>query len=244
MSGESASFLHGQRIAEVLPASEDQGLRYSEPMADAFAAARDRMVDTQLARRDIRDPRVLDAMRAVPRHLFVPPDLANEAYGDHPVPIGFGQTISQPYIVAWMIEQLRLTPQSRVLEVGAGCGYQTAILARLAREVFAVEIIDALTARARATLEALGVKNVRLSTRDGSLGWPERAPFDAIVVAAAAPDVPPALVEQLADGGRLIIPVGGEDFQTLRLVQRDGTRVTEEELVDVRFVPLVAGNRQ
>src|SRR6476620_3879639 len=172
-------------------------------MPDAFAAARDRMVETQLVRRDIRDPRVLDAMRAVPRHRFVPPDAIDEAYGDHPVPIGFGQTISQPYIVAWMVEQLRLTPASRVLEVGAGCGYQTAIVA--------------LTSRARATLDALGGTNVHLATRDGSLGWPEHAPFDAIVVAAAAREVPPALVDQLADAGRLIVPVGGEEFQTLRL---------------------------
>ena len=213
-------------------------------MPDAFAAARDRMVETQLVRRDIRDPRVLDAMRAVPRHLFVPPDSVDEAYGDHPVPIGFGQTISQPYIVAWMVEQLRLTPESRVLEVGAGCGYQTAILARLAREVFAVEIIDALTARARATLAALGVTNAHLATRDGSLGWPDHAPFDAIVVAAAAREVPPALVDQLADGGRLIVPVGGEEFQTLRLVERRGAGASIEDLVDVRFVPLIVGSRQ
>jgi protein-L-isoaspartate(D-aspartate) O-methyltransferase len=213
-------------------------------MPDAFAAVRDRMVETQLARRDIRDPRVLDAMRAVPRQLFVPPDAVDEAYEDRPVPIGFGQTISQPYIVAWMVEQLRLTPHSRVLEVGAGCGYETAILSRLAREVFAAEIIAALTTRARATLDALGVTNVQLETRDGSLGWPEHAPFDAIVVAAAARDVPPALVEQLADRGRLIVPVGGAEFQTLRLVERRGADVTDEGLVDVRFVPLVVGSRQ
>jgi len=213
-------------------------------MSDAFVAARDRMVETQLARRDIRDPRVLDAMRAVPRHLFVPPEAVDDAYGDHPVPIGFGQTISQPYIVAWMVEQLRLTPASRVLEVGAGCGYQTAILARLAREVFAVELIDALTSRARATLDALGVTNVHLATRDGSLGWPEHAPFDAIVVAAAAREVPPALVDQLADAGRLIVPVGGEEFQTLRLVERRGADASIEDLVDVRFVPLIVGSRQ
>jgi protein-L-isoaspartate(D-aspartate) O-methyltransferase len=209
-------------------------------MDDPFAAARDRMVEMQLVRRDIRDPRVLDAMRAVARHLFVPPDAVDEAYEDHPVPIGYGQTISQPYIVAWMVEQLRLTPHSRVLEVGAGCGYETAILARLAREVFAVEIIDALTTRARATLDALGVTNVQLATRDGSLGWPAHAPFDAIVVAAAAHDVPPALIDQLGDGGRLIVPVGGHEFQTIRLVERRGAQVTDEELVDVRFVPLVS----
>jgi protein-L-isoaspartate(D-aspartate) O-methyltransferase len=213
-------------------------------MSDAFAAARDRMVEAQLARRDIRDPRVLDAMRAVPRHLFVPADTVDEAYEDHPVSIGFGQTISQPYIVAWMVEQLHLTPNSRVLEVGAGCGYQTAILARLAREVFAVDIIEALTTRARATLDALGVTNVQLATRDGSLGWPENAPFDAIVVAAAAREVPPALVDQLADAGRLIVPVGGEQFQTLRLVERRGADVSIEDLVDVRFVPLVGGSGQ
>jgi protein-L-isoaspartate(D-aspartate) O-methyltransferase len=209
-----------------------------------FAAARNRMVDTQLARRGIADPRVLDAMRAVPRHVFISEELAGEAYADHPVPIGFGQTISQPYIVAWMVEQLRLTPSSRVLEVGAGCGYQTAILARLAAEVFAVEIVDALTARARATLDLLQVVNVHLETRDGSLGWPEHAPFDGIVVAAAASEVPPALVEQLAPGGRLLVPVGGLEFQTVRLIERREHGIADEALIDVRFVPLIVGSGQ
>jgi protein-L-isoaspartate(D-aspartate) O-methyltransferase len=206
---------------------------------DAFREARARMVETQIAFRGLADARVLAAMRDVPRHRFVPDDLAREAYADHPLPIGHGQTISQPYIVAYMVEQLRLTPSSRVLEVGAGCGYQTAILARLAKEVYAVDVIDALVQRARATLDALGVSNVQLETRDGSLGWPELAPFDAIVVAAAASRVPGALVDQLADGGRLVIPVGGDDFQTLRLIYRQGTAIRDEELADVRFVPLV-----
>src|SRR5437762_7091760 len=149
-----------------------EAVRSDVTTVDPWTGARARMVDTQIARRGIADPRVLDAMREVPRHLFVSEDLAGQAYADHPLPIGFGQTISQPYIVAWMVEQLRLMPSSRVLEVGAGCGYETAILARLAREVFALEIIDALTTRARATLDALGVTNVQLATRDGSLGWP------------------------------------------------------------------------
>jgi protein-L-isoaspartate(D-aspartate) O-methyltransferase len=210
---------------------------------DDFAKARARMVDTQLARRGIRDPRVLDAMNQVPRHRFVAPDLWHEAYADHPLPIGSGQTISQPYIVAYMVEQLRLTPGSRVLEVGAGCGYQSAILAALAREVFATELVDPLTRKASATLGALGVHNVQLATRDGSLGWSEHAPFDAIIVAAAADHVPAALVDQLAVHGRLVIPVGDEHFQTLRLIERTDAGVRDEPLIDVRFVPLIVGGR-
>jgi protein-L-isoaspartate(D-aspartate) O-methyltransferase len=210
-------------------------------VSNDFAAARDRMVDTQLARRGIADPRVLDAMRTVPRHRFVSDAQADEAYGDHPLHIGHRQTISQPYIVAYMAEQLRLTPASRVLEVGAGCGYQAAVLAQLAGHVYTTDIVDALAATARANLEALGATNVTVATRDGSAGWPEHAPFDAIIVAAAAADVPPALVGQLTLGGRLIIPVGSPEFQTLHLLERRESGVADEPLIEVRFVPLVAG---
>ena len=213
-------------------------------MSNDFAAARDRMVDTQLARRGIDDPRVLDAMRTVPRHRFVSDAEAHEAYGDHPLHIGHGQTISQPYIVAYMAEQLRLTPASRVLEVGAGCGYQAAVLAQLAGHVYTTDIVDALAATARANLDALGIANVTVATRDGSTGWPEHAPFDAIIVAAAAADVPPELVGQLALGGRLIIPVGSTEFQTLHLLERRESGTVDERLIEVRFVPLVAGGGQ
>ena len=208
-------------------------------MADDFAAARERMVARQLAARDISDPRVLDAMRTVPRHRFVAPEQASEAYADYPLSIGHGQTISQPYIVAYMVEQLRLTPASRVLEIGTGCGYHTAVLAQVAGHVYSIEIVDALARRAREMLDALGVTNVTITTRDGTKGWPEHAPYDAITVAAATTDVPPALIEQLAIGGRLIIPVGGDEFQTLHLIERKLPGTTDEALIDVRFVPLV-----
>jgi protein-L-isoaspartate(D-aspartate) O-methyltransferase len=207
-----------------------------------FAEARERMVARQLAARDITDPRVLDAMRQVARHMFVEPDQASEAYADYPLSIGYGQTISQPYIVAYMAQQLRLTPASRVLEIGTGCGYHTAVLARLAAHVYSVEIVEALAARARATLQQLGILNVTIAARDGTNGWPEHAPYDAISVAAAAADVPAVLVDQLTVGGRLIIPIGGEDFQTLRLVTREATGVVDEPLVDVRFVPFVGSH--
>jgi protein-L-isoaspartate(D-aspartate) O-methyltransferase len=201
--------------------------------------ARERMVARQLAARDIRDRRVLDAMRDVPRHVFVATEQAAEAYADYPLYIGHGQTISQPYIVAYMVEQLRLTPESRVLEIGTGCGYHTAVLARVAAHVYSVEIVDALARRARATLDELGITNVMITVRDGTKGWPEHAPYDAITVAAATHEVPPALVEQLEVGGRLIIPLGEEEFQTLRLVTKQAHGVVDEALVDVRFVPLV-----
>lgn len=201
--------------------------------------ARERMVTRQLAARDISDPCVLDAMRLVPRHRFVAPEQASEAYADYPLSIGHGQTISQPYIVAYMVEQLRLTPASRVLEIGTGCGYHTAVLAQLAGHVYSIEIVDALARRARETLDTLGVTNVTITTRDGTKGWPEHAPYDAITVAAATTDVPAALVEQLAVGGRLIIPVGSDEFQTLHLIERQLAATTDEALIDVRFVPLV-----
>jgi protein-L-isoaspartate(D-aspartate) O-methyltransferase len=192
----------------------------------------------------IRDERVLAAMAEIPRELFVPERLREAAEGDHPLPIGFGQTISQPYVVAYMTERLRLDGRERVLEVGTGSGYQAAILARLADEVFSIEIVRELAARAREVLtEELGLRNVRLRTGDGARGWPEAAPFDRIMVTAAAPEVPPALVEQLAPGGRMILPVGeSPDAQVLRVVDRGNDGVTvETDLLPVRFVPLTRG---
>jgi len=199
---------------------------------------RERMIDEQIRARDVRDARVLDALARVPRELFVPDASKPEAYADHPVPIGHGQTISQPYIVAYMTAALRLAPSHRVLEVGTGCGYQTAVLAELAREVFSVEVIPALAEDARARLDRIGYRNVHITVGDGHRGWSEHAPYDRVLVAAAAEAVPPALVEQLADTGILVIPVGASN-QELRVLQKHGTRVDLLGTLPVRFVPLV-----
>jgi protein-L-isoaspartate(D-aspartate) O-methyltransferase len=206
-----------------------------------LSRARDRMVDVQIARRGVRDPRVLDAMRRVPREAFVEPGLEEFAYEDGPLPIGEGQTISQPYVVALMIEAAEVKPGERVLEVGAGSGYAAAVVGRIAGRVHAVERHPSLAASARRRLGGLGYDNIELRVGDGTLGWPEAAPFDAILVAAGGPEVPPALREQLAIGGRLVIPVGGEERrQTLLKVTRTGeTRYEEEDLGGVAFVPLV-----
>ncbi len=208
---------------------------------EAFEAARATMVETQLRRRGIADERVLEAMGKVPRERFVPAELIELAYADRPLAIGHDQTISQPYIVAYMTEAARLGPEDVVLDVGTGSGYQTAVLAEIAREVRTIEVVPALAARARTTLEALGYGNVRYHVGDGTRGLPEHGPFDAILVAAAPRRVPTELVEQLADGGRLVLPVGGED-QTLLRIERRGTQVIEEALLAVRFVPLVGGD--
>jgi len=203
-----------------------------------LAAERQRMVDEQIARRGIRDQRVLAAMRKIERHRFVSEAQRSGAYEDHPLPVGEGQTISQPYIVALMTEALALQGDERVLEVGTGSGYQTAILAELAAEVYSVEILPRLAEQARATLEDLGYQNVHIRLGDGSEGWAEHAPYQGILVTAAPPEVPPALLEQLAPGGRLVIPVGVQS-QELELHTRrpEGFRV--ERLAAVRFVPLV-----
>lgn len=192
----------------------------------------------------IRDGRVLAAVAQVPRATFVPEDLRGRADEDRPLPIGLGQTISQPFVVAYMTERLQLAGGERVLEIGTGSGYQTALLARLCAEVFSIEIVPALADRARALLAGrLGLANVRLRTGDGSLGWPEEAPFDRVIVTAAAPAVPPALVAQLARGGRMILPVGpSPEAQVLRLVDRGpGGELAETDLLGVRFVPLTHG---
>jgi protein-L-isoaspartate(D-aspartate) O-methyltransferase len=204
-----------------------------------FAVARERMVERQLRRRGISDPRVLAALGRVPRHLFVPDSLRNLAYEDGALPIGEGQTISQPFIVATICTLLRLDGNERVLDVGTGSGYGAAVLAELAAEVVTIERVPALARRARDTLARAGYERVEVRVGDGSLGAPERAPFDAIAVAAAAPAVPEALYDQLSEGGRLVLPRGGRRGQQLVLVERtpDGPR----ELVSVacRFVPLL-----
>lgn len=207
-----------------------------------FDAARREMVARQIRDRNIRSPRVLEAMAAVPRHLFVPPEHVLEAYGDAPLAIGEGQTISQPFMVAAMADALSLEGTERVLEVGAGSGYQAAVLSLLAREVIAVEAQPALLAPTRERMARLGYANVRIEEGDGSLGWPPGAvdtKYDAILVTAAAPAVPPPLVEQLAEGGRLVIPVGTpEQQELLRIVKRQG-RTTQKSLFACRFVPLI-----
>jgi protein-L-isoaspartate(D-aspartate) O-methyltransferase len=212
------------------------------PLPDAeLEVRRQRMVDEQIRARGIGDPLVLDAMRRVPRHRFVPDRERDRAYGDHPLDIGFGQTISQPYIVGFMTEALALTRESRVLEIGTGSAYQTAVLAEIAREVYSVEVVPAHAERATRLLDALGYTNVRVWRGDGYAGWPEAAPFDAVIVTAAPDHVPPPLVDQLAVGGRLVVPVG-IDWQDLLVLTRTREGVREEQRLPVRFVPLVRGD--
>jgi protein-L-isoaspartate(D-aspartate) O-methyltransferase len=207
---------------------------------DDFSIARRRMVNDGLIAKGIRDKRVLEVMGQVPRHVFVDEALWPEAYGDHALPIGFGQTISQPYIVARMCELLKLSGSERVLEVGLGSGYHAAVLSKLARSVFAVERIAELAERARKRLESLGIKNVIVKIGDGSVGWKAFAPFDRIVVSAAAVEIPSPLPEQLADSGRMVLPVGVQAEQCIMLLERRGDTVLRKEIERVRFVPLIS----
>ncbi len=200
--------------------------------------ARDRMVRDQIEARGVRDVRVLEAMRVVPRHLFVPPEMRIYSYADSPLPIGEGQTISQPYIVAYMSEALALRPGDRVLEIGTGSGYQAAVLARLCREVYSMEIIPALGKAAAERLAQMGFSNVRVRVGDGYKGWPEAAPFDAIIVTAAPERLPQALVDQLAAGGRMVLPLG-RGVQDLVRIRRTAKGIARESLLPVRFVPMV-----
>jgi len=208
-----------------------------------MTSARAHMVETQIAARGVTDPRVLEALRQVPRHRFVPPGALDQAHADHPLPIGAGQTISQPYIVALMTVLAEVNVRSRVLEVGSGSGYQTAVLAELAGEVYTIERRRELEERARLALQRLGYHNVTSVLGDGSLGLAEHAPFDRIVVTAAAPQAPPPLLEQLADGGRLVVPIGpaGSD-QTLTVITRTPAGLSEVESIPCRFVPLVGAS--
>ncbi len=199
------------------------------------------MVARQIAARGVFGRTVLEALRAVPRHRFVPAQWTAAAYADEPLPIGWGQTISQPYIVALMSELLALHPSDRVLEIGTGCGYQTAVLARLAALVYSVEIVPPLAARAAALLAELGVDTVCLRVGDGTYGWPEHAPYDGILVAAAPERPAPAWSEQLAEGGRLVVPLGGRAGQWLHRFTKRGDRLVDEAIMAVRFVPLVHG---
>ena len=212
--------------------------------SDNFAIARRTMVTEMLAARGIRDKRVLDVMGQVPRHVFVDEALWPEAYGEHALPIGFGQSISQPYIVAKMCELLELSGSEKVLEVGLGSGYHATVLSKLARSVFAIERIPELTERARRKLESLGINNVITRIGDGSAGWKSFAPFDRIVVSAAAAEIPSALPEQLADSGRMVLPVGVQEEQCIVLVERRGATILRKEIERVRFVPLVGERKR
>jgi protein-L-isoaspartate(D-aspartate) O-methyltransferase len=202
-----------------------------------YERARLDMVAIQIEARDVREPRTLAAMRRVKRHLFVPPSLAAQAYDDHPLSIGYGQTISQPYIVAFMTEAMGLTGGETVLEIGTGSGYQAAVLALIAARVYSIEIVTPLAEESAERLKRLGYANVSVRAGDGYLGWPEAAPFDAIMVTAAAPRIPEPLKQQLKDGGRLILPLGDE-WQELVVVTRRGERFEEKRVLPVRFVPM------
>jgi protein-L-isoaspartate(D-aspartate) O-methyltransferase len=210
-----------------------------ETKVDPFLAQRRSMVESQLRARGIRDERVLAAMFRVPRHEFVSAEHRDQVYEDHPIPIGEGQTLSQPYIVAVMLEALALDPSDTVLEIGTGSGYQTALLAELAKQVYSVERHASLAHDARATLARLGYSNVEVALGDGSHGLAERAPFDAIVVSAAAPQIPPPLFEQMREGGRMVIPVGPAHAQELQLVGKQAGKLIVANLEGCRFVPLI-----
>jgi protein-L-isoaspartate(D-aspartate) O-methyltransferase len=211
--------------------------------ADPTAGLRERMVRDQIEERGVRDPAVLRAMRTVPRHLFMPESVRAQAYADHPVPIGYGQTISQPYIVAFMTELLEPRKDIAVLEIGTGSGYQAAVLARLVQHVYSIEIVPELAQRASSSLKALGFHNVTVRHGDGYKGWPEHAPFDRIILTAAPPEVPKALLDQLRPGGKLVAPVGSSVFgQQLVVIEKSGDgKLKRRSVLPVMFVPMVKG---
>jgi protein-L-isoaspartate(D-aspartate) O-methyltransferase len=202
-----------------------------------FKAMREKMVETQIQGRGVKDPRVLSALLKVERHHFVPEEYLNSAYSDQPLPIGEGQTISQPYIVALMTELLELQGEEKVLEIGTGSGYQAAILAELAKEVYSIEIIESLAAMAKKRLSELGYQNIHVKAGDGYLGWPEVAPFDAIIVTAAPDHIPKPLVEQLKDGGRMVVPVGIYTQELKKIVKKSG-KIETTDVIPVVFVPM------
>jgi len=226
----------GRRTAEAQAAQNVS----PPPEERAFQEARQRMVERQLRARDIRNPEVLEAMGRVPRQLFVPQSIRNFAYDDRPLPIAAGQTISQPYVVAYMTEALELTADHTVLEIGTGSGYQAAVLAELVKQVYTIEIVPELAEGARRALASAGYTNVDVRTGDGYAGWPERAPFPRIIVTAAPPEIPAALVTQLAVGGRMVLPVGTTN-QSIVVVTKTASGTTTQQRIPVRFVPMVHG---
>ncbi|UCH63805.1 MAG: protein-L-isoaspartate(D-aspartate) O-methyltransferase [Fidelibacterota bacterium] len=228
----------------VWPASwKSEAAPIRPPEQEEFARQRDAMVTRQIARRGVDDPGVLAAMRAIPRHRFVPTDEVRRAYNDSPLPIGYGQTISQPFIVAYMCQMARLDSTSRVLEVGTGSGYHASVMAQIADTVYTMEIVPQLADRARKTIASLRYNNIVTRMADGYYGWPDAAPFDAIVVTAAPEHIPPPLVQQLAEGGRMVIPVGHPFLtQYLVLVEKRDGRVRSQQLMPVRFVPFTGGH--
>lgn len=233
-----------ETTTSVIPATETTIPEREDPR---FTEAREHMVKFDLKGRDITDERVLEVMGKVKRHKFVSRDLQDKAYADHPLPIGYGQTISQPYIVALMTQSLDLKEEDNVLEIGTGSGYQAAILAELVEDVYTIEIIEELAVKANKTLKDLGYGNVRVKAADGYFGWEEHAPFDAIIVTCTANHIPPPLIEQLDDGGRLIIPLGSTKYyQTLTLVEKKNGNLETRYITSVRFVPMTgkASERQ
>ena len=228
----------GGCVAESAPDTAPVRAQNTAAPGDTLEAERLRMVETQIEARGIEDPQVLEAMRTVPRHRFVPIEHARRAYSDTPLPIGQGQTISQPFIVAYMTEAADVQPGDRVLEIGTGSGYAAAILGEIAAAVYTIEIVPELSERARTALDELGYENVQVRTGNGYLGWPKQAPFDAILVTAAPPEVPQALVEQLAVGGKMVVPVG-EVFQEMMIIEKTPAGVVERRTIPVRFVPMV-----
>jgi protein-L-isoaspartate(D-aspartate) O-methyltransferase len=239
-----SAYLCSSVVASVLALAQTEDAKYRR--------LREEMVRTQIAAdrwgaaTAVRDARVLQAMRDVPRHEFVPPDMVPHAYEDRPLPIGHGQTISQPYIVAKMTELVEPKPADRALEIGTGSGYQAAVLGKLVAQVYTIEIVEPLGAEATARLRAMGYRNVEVRIGDGYAGWPEKAPFDIIIVTAAPPEIPPKLVEQLKPGGRMILPVGRQwQTQSLLLLTKDAAgKVTQREVMDVAFVPMVPGKKK
>jgi protein-L-isoaspartate(D-aspartate) O-methyltransferase len=226
------------RIAVLAAAFVVAACGRSQTQTVDFAVQRQRMVQAQLAARGIHDERVLAAMRKVPREEFVPSDAREFAYTDQPLPIGYGQTISQPFIVALMTEHLRPRASDRVLEIGTGSGYQAAVLAELVADVYSIEIVEPLAKRAETTLQRLGYKNVHVKAGDGYKGWPAAAPFDAIIVTCAPDHVPQPLAQQLKEGGRMIIPVGGRFEQQLYLLEKQNGQLRQRAVEPVRFVPM------
>ncbi len=231
------SVLYGCRKGDDRLKAQTAAASAASQQRDEYRLARQQMVEDHLRSRDIVDPTVLQVMARVPRHRYVPERLRSGAYGDHPLPIGEGQTISQPYIVAYMTQALELDPTDRVLEIGTGSGYQAAVLAEIATQVYTIEIISSLAENARSLLAEIGYDNVHVRSGDGYFGWPEAAPFDAIIVTAAPPRVPQALVDQLGDGAHLVIPVG-EHYQELIRITRAGSEIRRERMLPVRFVPM------